>query len=280
VALAKALNTVVLSADSRQFYKELSIGTAKPQPEEMEGIPHYFIDSHTISSPVSAAQFEAEAMELIRGDLARHSKLILAGGSGMFIDALCVGLDPIPADQEIQSVLRKELEEKGIEPLLEELKEKDPEFYGQVDKKNPVRILRALEVIRLTHIPFTNWRKKELPARSFEVIRFVINHPREVLYDRINRRVDKMFEAGLIDEVKSVSEYRNLTALQTVGYKEVFDYLDGNCDLQTCIDKVKQHTRNYAKRQLTWFKKNPDAIWLDAKPVNELCEEILQIVQA
>lgn len=279
VALAKALNTVVLSADSRQFYQELSIGTAKPSQEEMDGVPHYFIDSHPISSPVSAAQFEAEALNLIEGELASHQKIILVGGSGLFIDALCVGLDPIPTDAATQAVLRKELEENGLEPLLEELKEKDPEFYQQVDKQNPMRILRALEVIRLTDIPFTTWRKNELPKRPFEVIRFVINHPREVLYDRINLRVDLMIETGLIEEVKSVSQYRNLTALQTVGYKEVFDYLDGTIDLPTCIEKIKQHTRNYAKRQLTWFKRHPEAVWLDAKSTKELCDEILQIIQ-
>lgn len=279
VTLAKKLNTVVLSADSRQFYKELSIGTAKPTLEEMEGIPHYFIDSHNISTPVSASQFETEAMELIQGELAHYEKLILVGGSGMFIDALCLGLDPIPTDTPTQDVLRKELEKTGIEPLLKELEETDPEFYHQVDKQNPMRILRALEVIRFTKIPFSTWRKNELPKRPFEVVRFVINHPREALYERINRRVDQMIEAGLIEEVKNVAEYRNLTALQTVGYKEVFDYLDGGTDLETCISKIKQHTRNYAKRQLTWFKKHPDTIWLDAKPTDELCRKILQVVQ-
>lgn len=279
VALAKALNTVILSADSRQFYKELTIGTAKPSSEEMEGIPHYFIDSHSISTPVSASLFETEAMELIQGELAHYKQLILVGGSGMFIDALCIGLDPIPTDAAIQETLRKELEQNGMDPLLEELQETDPEFYNQVDKQNPVRILRALEVIRSTHIPFSTWRKNELPKRPFEVIRFVINHPREVLYERINKRVDLMMEAGLIEEVKSVAEFRNLTALQTVGYKEVFDYLDGETDLSTCISKIKQHTRNYAKRQLTWFKKHPDTIWLDAKSSDELCKEILQVVQ-
>ncbi|MNJ92025.1 tRNA dimethylallyltransferase [compost metagenome] len=279
VALAKALNTVVLSADSRQFYKELSIGTAKPTKEEMEGIPHYFIDSHPISEPVSAARYEAEAFDLIRGELAHYPQLILVGGSGMFIDALCLGLDPIPADLAVQDVLRNELEEKGLEPLLEELKENDPEFYRQVDKQNPVRILRALEVIRLTGIPFSTWRKNELPKRPFEVIRFVIDHPRDVLYERINLRVDQMIEAGLIEEVKSVAEFRNYTALQTVGYKEVFDYLDGTVDLETCISKIKQHTRNYAKRQLTWFKRHPEANWLTAKPAKELRDEILQVIQ-
>lgn len=279
VTLAKKLNTVVLSADSRQFYKELSIGTAKPTLNEMEGVPHYFIDSHPVSTPVSAAQFEAEAMELIQGELAHYEKLVLVGGSGMFIDALCLGLDPIPTDPAVQDTLRKELERTGIEPLLKELEDTDPEFYNQVDKQNPMRILRALEVIRSTKIPFSTWRKNVLPKRPFEVVRFVINHPREVLYERINLRVDGMIEAGLIEEVKSVSEYRNLTALQTVGYKEVFDYLDGKTDLSTCISKIKQHTRNYAKRQLTWFRKHPDTIWLDAKPTDELCREILQVIQ-
>ncbi|MNY07757.1 tRNA dimethylallyltransferase [compost metagenome] len=197
----------------------------------------------------------------------------------MFIDALCLGLDPIPADLAVQDVLRNELEEKGLEPLLEELKENDPEFYRQVDKQNPVRILRALEVIRLTGIPFSTWRKNELPKRPFEVIRFVIDHPRDVLYERINLRVDQMIEAGLIEEVKSVAEFRNYTALQTVGYKEVFDYLDGTVDLETCISKIKQHTRNYAKRQLTWFKRHPEANWLTAKPAKELRDEILQVIQ-
>lgn len=279
VALAKSLNTVVLSADSRQFYKELSIGTAKPRPEEMEGIPHYFIDSHPVSTPVSAARFESEAMELIRGELASCGQLILVGGSGMFIDALCIGLDPIPTDAALQEVLRKELAEKGLESLLNELKAADPEFFAQVDQQNPVRILRALEVIRLTGIPFSTWRKNELPERPFEVIRFVINHPREILYERINRRVDQMVASGLIEEVKRVSEYRHLTALQTVGYKEVFDYLDGKWDLETCIDKIKQHTRNYAKRQLTWFKKHPGTVWLDAKSTEEMRDEILKNLQ-
>ncbi len=279
VELAKALNTVVLSADSRQFYQELSIGTAKPDLQEMQGIPHYFINSHPISEPVTAAQFEEEAMNLIQNELAHYPQLILVGGSGLFIDALCVGLDPIPTDPQIQSDLRKELEENGLESLLMELNEKDPVFFAQVDTQNPVRILRALEVIRLTGKTFSSWRKNEIPKRPFEVLRFVINHPREILYDRINRRVDLMIEAGLINEVKSVENYRHLTALQTVGYKEVFDYFDGTYTLEVCIDKIKQHTRNYAKRQLTWFKRHPETIWLEAKSPSAMCSEILQAIQ-
>lgn len=279
VALAKALNTVVLSADSRQFYKELSIGTAKPDQEEMQGIPHYFIDSHLISEPVTAAQFEAEAMSLIQNELVHFPQLILVGGSGLFIDALCVGLDPIPTDPELQLKLRKELEENGLEPLLEELQEKDPAFFSEVDTQNPVRILRALEVIRLTGKTFSSWRKKQTPERPFEVLRFVIDHPREILYDRINKRVDLMIETGLINEVKSVENYRHLTALQTVGYKEVFDYFDGKYTLEACIEKIKQHTRNYAKRQITWFKRHPESTWLKARNTSEMCSEILQVIQ-
>lgn len=279
VSLAKALNTVVLSADSRQFYKELSIGTAKPAPEEMQGIRHYFVDSHPVSEPVTAAQFEAEAMNLIQNELAHLPQVILVGGSGLFIDALCIGLDPIPTDPELQLKLRKELEENGLELLLTELKEKDPDFFEQVDTQNPVRILRALEVIRLTGKTFSSWRKKETPERPFKVLRFVIDHPREILYDRINKRVDLMIEAGLINEVRSVENYRHLTALQTVGYKEVFDYFEGKYTLDICIDKIKQHTRNYAKRQITWFKRHPESIWLKATNTSEMCRDILQIIQ-
>ncbi|MDR0801955.1 tRNA (adenosine(37)-N6)-dimethylallyltransferase MiaA [Fluviicola sp.] len=279
VALAKALNTVVLSADSRQFYKELAIGTAKPTQEEMQGIPHYFINSHPVSEPVTAARFEAEAMHLIQNDLSEYPQLILVGGSGLFIDALCTGLDPIPADAEIQLKLRSELEKKGMEPLLAELQEKDPVFFGQVDQQNPVRILRALEVIRLTGKTFSEWRKNKGAERPFKVIRFAINHPREILYDRINQRVDLMIEKGLAEEVRNVENYRHLTTLQTVGYKEVFDFFDGKYSLEVCIDKIRQHTRNYAKRQLTWFRKHPETIWLEAKSTSEMCADILQFIQ-
>jgi tRNA dimethylallyltransferase len=262
VELAKALNTVVLSADSRQFYRELAIGTAKPTAEEMQGIPHYFVDSHSIHDPVTSARFEQEAMALLQTELKDREHIVVVGGSGMFIDALCIGLDPIPTDGVLQERLRTELQEQGIEPLLAELAQKDPDYFKTVDTGNPARVLRALEVFRLTGKPFSEWRKNKPAPRPFLVQRFVIEHPREQLYDRINQRVDQMMTAGLLDEARSVSELRHLAPLQTVGYTECFAYVDGTTDLATCVDKIKQHTRNYAKRQLTWFRRHPESVWL------------------
>ncbi|MBP6272588.1 MAG: tRNA (adenosine(37)-N6)-dimethylallyltransferase MiaA, partial [Fluviicola sp.] len=190
VALAKQLNTVVLSADSRQFYKEIAIGTAKPTSDEMQGIDHYFVDSHSITEPFTASQFEKAALELVTTKLAHLPKIILVGGSGMFIDALCNGLDDIPVSPVIQNDLRESLATNGLADLLEELKATDSEFYEQVDKNNPVRILRALEVIRATGKPFSSFRNNNASVRPFTVKRFVIDHPREQLYERINKRVD------------------------------------------------------------------------------------------
>lgn len=278
VQLAKQFNTVVISADSRQFYKELSIGTAKPTPDEMGGVPHYFIDSHSITDQLTAGRFETEALALIEQELNNYPKIIVVGGSGMFIDALCVGLDPIPTNEQIQLTLREELQERGLDLLLEELKESDPAFYAEVDRSNAARVLRALEVIRSTNKPFSEWRQRKPNPRPFEVIRFVIDHPREVLYERINQRVDQMIAAGLIDEVKNVLAYRDLTALQTVGYKEVFEYLDGRDSLEQCIEKIKQHTRNYAKRQLTWFRRHPEAIWIPYTSIEKMTDQITQMI--
>lgn len=276
VQLAKKLNTVIISADSRQFYQEMSIGTAKPSLQEMEGITHYFINSHSIQTHVTAAVYEKEALELILGQLNQYKQLILVGGSGMFIDALCKGLDPIPTDKATQTILRNEYAKFGIESLLEELKKKDIEYYNLVDKKNASRILRALEVIRLTNKKFSEWRKNAPEPRPFQTRYFVINRPREILYTRINKRVDEMFASGLVSEVKSLQAFQQHSALQTVGYKEVFDYLNGKISLEICMEKVKQHTRNYAKRQLTWFKKHTDAHWISSIEIEDQLQEVIQ----
>lgn len=279
VALAKQLNSVVLSADSRQFYKEIAIGTAKPTSDEMQGIDHYFIDSHSITKPFTASKFEKAALELVTTKLAHLPKIILVGGSGMFIDALCNGLDDIPVSPDIQNDLRESLATNGLADLLEELKATDSEFYEQVDKNNPVRILRALEVIRATGKPFSSFRNNNASVRPFTVKRFVIDHPREQLYERINKRVDVMIANGLFDEVKSVVQFKQSSALQTVGYKEVFDFWDGKYATETeCIDKIKQHTRNYAKRQLTWFKKHPEALWIPFTSTEEMSRTICEII--
>ena len=278
VALAKLLNTVVLSADSRQFYKEIAIGTAKPDHEEMQGIRHYFIDSHSIHTPVTAAGFADEALQLLQNELAHLPFVVVAGGSGMFIDALCIGLDPIPTDDTIQQQLRTEWETNGLQPLLDELQQADPLFFAEADTENPPRVMRALEVIRLTGKPYSEWRQKTPPPRPFKVSRFVIEHPREQLYERINIRVDLMMANGLLEEVRSMQPFQSLTSLQTVGYKELFDYFDGKHSLEEAVEKIKQHTRNYAKRQLTWFKRHPESHWIPYSDIEIMTQTILQFI--
>ncbi|PHR28436.1 MAG: tRNA (adenosine(37)-N6)-dimethylallyltransferase MiaA [Fluviicola sp.] len=279
VALAKHFNSCVLSADSRQFYKEVSIGTAKPTIEEMEGIPHYFIDSHQLTDEVSAAQFEREALQILEELFQKHETIILTGGSGMFVDALCDGLDKIPTSKEIRDELQEQVDQGNLESLLEELKEKDPIYFEQVDQKNPVRITRAVEVIRLTGRPYSELRKSKPKKRPFTVQRFVIEHDREFLYERINRRVDIMMEAGLLEEVKSVIPLRHLSSMNTVGYRELFNYLDGNCSLDEAVNMIKQNSRRYAKRQITWLKRNPSANWIPFSTTEQMTEEIIDLIK-
>lgn len=279
VALAKHFKSCVLSADSRQFYKEISIGTAKPTLEEMQEIPHYFIDSHELKDEVSAAQFEREALHMLEELFQKHDTLILTGGSGMFVDALCEGLDKIPTSRELRDALQKQVDNGELDVLLNELEEKDPVYFAQVDQKNPVRVMRAVEVIRLTGLPYSDLRKSNPKKRPFEVKRFVIEHDREFLYDRINRRVELMMEAGLLEEVKSVLAYRHLSSMNTVGYKELFDYIDGNSTLDEAVAMIKQNSRRYAKRQITWLKRNPEAHWIPFTTTQQMTEEIIEILQ-
>jgi tRNA dimethylallyltransferase len=276
--LAKKINTVIISADSRQFYKEMSIGTAKPSFEEQEGIKHYFVDSHSISSPITAADFEKEALLFLEEEFKKHDKIILVGGSGMFIDALCDGLDEIPHDENLRNELSLLVQREGLTKLLKELKKKDEKYYNQVDKNNSNRIIRAIETIRLSGKSYSELRKKKNKNRFFEIKRFVINLPREILYERINIRATKMFENGLIKEVEKLKKFKKLHALNTVGYKETFAYLDNQITLNEAIDKVKQNSRNYAKRQVTWFKRNPSNHWLNGQNLEEQLEEILSLI--
>ena len=274
VALAKKWGTIVVSADSRQFYKELSIGTAKPTIEEQSGIPHYFVDSHLLNDEISSARYAREVIELLKIEFRKHDRVLMVGGSGMFIDAVCIGLDEIPKSDEIKQTLTEQWKQEGLNPLLIELESKDPEFYNEVDRDNPMRIIRALEAIRITGEPFSKLRTKTEKERFFHVKRFVINHPREILYDRINRRVDLMIKDGLIDEVKSVQHLRHLSTLRTVGYSEFFDFLDGKIEFDKAVELIKQNTRRYAKRQLTWFRRHPEAVWIDFSEIETMIIEI------
>jgi tRNA dimethylallyltransferase len=275
IELAKYFEVPVLSADSRQFFKELNIGTAKPSKEEMQGVTHYFIDSHSIVESVNAGSYSEAALQLIEKLFKEKDYLILTGGSGLYIKGVCEGFDAMPeVDEAIRIQLASEYVEKGLNPLLEELKNADPVYYEQVDQANHQRVLRALEVIRATGVPFSFYRKNEKAPRSFKVIKIGLERPREELYDRINRRMDLMLEAGLEEEVKGLSAFKNVNALQTVGYKEVFDFLEGLYDREEMIRLLKRNSRRYAKRQLTWFKKDKDYRWFHPAQKDEIIDFI------
>ena len=276
IKLAQQLKTEIISADSRQFYREMTIGTAKPDNDELAQAKHHFIDSHSITENFTVGDFEKEALQLLNELFRTHDRIIMVGGSGLFIQAVTQGFDDLPtADPGIRQRLNQELAEKGILHLQTRLKEVDPEYYDQVDLNNPQRLIRALEVFEATAKQFSSYRKATVNTRRFESIKIVLNLPRDVLYDRINKRVDIMVEQGLIEEVRSLMPYRHLNALNTVGYSELFDYLDDKTDLNTAINLIKQNTRRFAKRQLTWFRKDKDIKWMMADDPN-LIDEIIK----
>lgn len=259
IDLAKFYGCPVISADSRQFFKEMSIGTAKPTPEETQDVPHYFIDNVSIHDTYNVGQYEREAIDLIENLFKEHNYLILVGGSGLYINAILNGVDEfeeIPA--EIREKLNTDYKEKGISYLQEELKKLDEVYYNQVDLNNPQRLIRALEVCLHTGKPYSSFRTKAKKERSFNTINLLINTDREKLYERINLRVDKMMQDGLLNEVKELFPFKHLNALNTVGYKELFEYLENKIPFEQAVDLIKQNTRRYAKRQLTWFNNQGD----------------------
>lgn len=278
VRLAKKLKAPVISADSRQFYKELSIGTARPSLEEMDGVPHYFVGTHSVETPLAFGEYEIEAVKLIEELFESHDNIILTGGSGMFISSVIFGTDQLPYDPKLREKWHAALEEKGLEYLQEQLKKVDPAHYEKVDLNNPVRIIRALEVYDITQTPYSELRQTKKTSYRFNTHYIVIDHPREVLYDRINQRVDQMMQSGLLEEVRRNSHYRHLQALNTVGYSELFDFLDEKTSLEEAIELIKRNTRRYAKRQLTWFRKIEDAHWLEAKSTTDMLEEVLALI--
>lgn len=256
IELAKQYNSPIISCDSRQIYKELKIGTAPPSEEQLAQIKHYFIFSHSIFDFYTAGKYELEALELINNLFLTHDTLIVVGGSGLYVDALCYGIDDFPdSDMILRDNLMQRLAAEGIESLRNELRLLDPESYETIDKKNPQRIVRALEVCLQTGKKFSSFKSSSSKQRNFTIERTIIERPREELYDRINLRVDKMIESGLIDEAKELHKFKDLPALKTVGYKELFDYFDGKTSLEEAIDLIKRNTRRYAKRQITWFKR-------------------------
>ena len=277
IEVAKHFNTVVVSADSRQFYREMSIGTAKPSAEELTAVKHYFIDSLSITETYTAGDYEKQCLELLTELFKVHDVVVLAGGSGLFIKAVCEGFDEFPdADPEVRNRLNNELDDKGLSYLQEKLKAADPEYYQQVDINNPQRVIRALEIFESTGKQYSSFRKSTGNKRPFRILKFGLNLPREVLYNRINYRVDIMVQQGLVDEARSLLPYRHLNALNTVGYSELFDYFDGKTDLQTAIALIKQNTRRFAKRQMTWFGKDKEIVWVDAG--DEVANKIINLI--
>lgn len=271
IRIAQYFNTEILSADSRQFYKEMSIGTAKPTEKELSEVKHHFINTLTITQEYTAGMFEEEAMEKLTELFKKYKVVVLTGGSGLFIKALCDGLDAIPeVEPEVREKLNKEFDQYGLEPLIKELREKDPHYYEQVDRSNPVRIIRALEICRGTGIPFSSFRTSEKKKRPFKIIKIGLIRDREELYHRIDTRMDQMLKAGLVEEAKQLYSYKECNALQTVGYSEVFGYLDGKYDEEEMIRLLKRNSRRYAKRQLTWFQRDEEFVWFHPKQENEI----------
>jgi len=271
IKLAQHFDTEILSADSRQFYKEMNIGTAKPDEQELLAAKHHFINSHSIQEDYSAGDFERDALQLLASLFEKKDVVIMVGGSGLFVRAVCEGLDDLPkAPEGVREALNKQFKIAGLAPLKERLKEIDPAYYAIADIDNPQRVIRALEVFEASGNTMSFYQKKEVEKRPFEVITIGLNTDRQQLYNRINLRVDKMIHKGLVEEVKSLSNYRTKPAMLTVGYSEIFQYLDGAISFEEAIDKVKQNSRRYAKRQITWFKKYGNTVWFEPTETHEI----------
>ena len=260
---AERLRTEIISADSRQFYREMRIGTAAPTPDELRRVPHHFVQHLSIHDSYNVYRYEQDALTLLEKLFQNHENVILCGGSGLYIDALCNGIDLLPdPDPELRENLHRMLRENRVEEFHQMLKEKDPEYYDVVDRNNPVRMVRALEVCIQTGQPYSTLRKQQAKERPFQIIKYAIALPREVLNERINRRVERMMEEGLEAEARQLYPLRHLNALQTVGYRELFDHFDGKCTIDESVEAIKAHTRQYAKRQITWFKRDTGYLWI------------------
>ena len=262
ISLAKHFKTEIISADSRQFYREMNIGTAKPSEAELKEVKHHLINSHSVLDQFNAGDFEKESIELINKLFNNHDQVIMAGGSGLFINAVSHGFDQLPiATEEIRNYFNTILEEKGIKFLQDQLKKIDPVYYKEVDIYNPQRIIRALEVFECSGKTFSSLRTNIKKQRPFNIVKIGLNTDRNIVYERINLRVDQMIKDGLIKEVEGLKSFRHLNPLNTVGYSEIFDYLEGKSNREEAIEKIKQNTRRFAKRQITWFKKSEDIKW-------------------
>lgn len=280
IELAKNLKTEIISCDSRQFYKELKIGTAAPSSEELSLVTHHFIGNLSIVQDYSVGDFEKDALRKINELFNKYDQLIMVGGSGLYEKAVNEGLDNFPdIDSKIREDLMVEIQEKGLSYLQEELKKNDPEYYSQVDYNNPVRVMRALEIFRGTGKPYSSFRKNLVEKRNFTSVKIGLTASRDLIYDRINKRVDLMMKKGLLEEVISLQSYRHKNALQTVGYKELFDYLDGNSSLEFAVSEIKKNSRRYAKRQLTWYRRDESVNWFDYQSTQEIVDFVTEKIR-
>ena len=271
IKVAKALNTVIINADSRQFYKEMSIGTAAPTPKELQEVKHYFVHHISILDDYDVAAYEQDVMALLKKLFLQHDQVVLTGGSGLFIDAVCKGIDAMPdIDEATRQKVEQLYQNGGLSALQQEVQRLDPEYWSIVDQKNPRRLQRALEVCYQTGKTFTSFRSNTCTKRDFIIEKYALLWDKQELYNRINKRVEIMLSQGLVDEARRLYPYRRRNALNTVGYKELFDYFDGKCSLEEAVEQIKLNTRHYAKRQMTWLRKDKDYQWVTAEEITAI----------
>lgn len=264
IQLAQKYDCPILNADSRQLYRDIPIGTAAPTAEEQARVKHYFVGTLDLEDYYNAAQYEHDALLLMEELFKTHDTLVMSGGSMMYVDAVCKGIDDIPTvDEDTRALLKQRYETEGLEPLVAELRLLDPAYYDVCDKRNPKRVVHALEICYMTGRTFTSFRVRREVQRPFLIEKIGLQRPREILFERINRRVDNMVEQGLLDEARRVFPFRCCNSLNTVGYKELFHYFDGDWELDFALEKIRRNSRVYAKKQMTWFKKDADVTWID-----------------
>ena len=269
--IAQELNTIIISADSRQIYKELKIGTAAPTPEQLSVVPHYMVGTKSIHDYYSAYEFEQEVIALLKDKFHEHNAILMTGGSMMYVDAVCKGIDDIPTiDPELRQEIQERYRREGIDSIRRELKLLDPVFYDQVDLKNDKRVIHAVEVCLMAGKPYSSLRKNSIRKRDFNLIRIGLDMDRSELYERINRRVDRMIEDGLVEEARRFYPYRELNSLNTVGYKELFDHFDGNISFEKAVELIKRNSRRYAKKQLSWFRRDKEMVWFHPSKKEEI----------
>ena len=275
LSIAEHFNTCIVSSDSRQLYADLKIGTAAPTPEQLARVKHHFIGTLQLTDYYSAAQYEAEVMSKLEELFQKNDVVVLTGGSMMYVDAICKGIDDIPTvDKDTRELMMQKYEMEGLEKLCAELKLLDPEYYQSVALKNPKRVIHALEICYMTGKTYTSFRTQSTKKRPFRIIKIGLTREREELYDRINRRVDEMMKDGLLEEARSVYAYKHLNSLNTVGYKEMFQYMDGEWTLDFAIEKIKQNSRIYSRKQMTWFKRDKDITWFHPDQQTEIMNHI------